>query len=573
MVRVLAPTTALLIFGVVCCKSNCVECAGRDKEPPMDRGRISIDENVGGTDTANSNGAINSNNYSNSNNQVTSVNIVDFRPPSPAPSLTSMDDSSNFEKDEAELISFPIMSLSGSIEYDGDCERTPNHLYRAIIEEIPKRLSGFSNILTDQLSKIENGLDRYNGYGCNDYNNSSGDEDDGHLLDIYQIIDNPNGNSDNIDDENVSSSHDSLAKTRGGSKSSNCATLKRVSGRRIKPSKKSSSSIIPEVAYSADSCDELVVSGDIETVAVVSRSESPFRSSRVNSIENEMAVAPEGSIENQIFKEVYPKVSNGPHCKILDKIDQLASEELQKFSKQIGTFIFEHLWHQITQINPDKPFTVIEAYEFFDLLNEIYAQVISIHHQTSGIRFELCQLIEECLKATLIGDFNKFKPVRDAILLLILNHPNYFDDEFLETIEMYETLRTIVHLSDENEYFDTLEYIRVIFCFPNLLDLQQYFDIFLKKPKRKPSDDLFLPLMEVNLIHNNKISEKSNGASLKVINQIKQNKSNKNKNKKNVQKFNRMDMSINNLIWENRFVVLLFGLLLAIIIQCLFLQK
>jgi len=218
---------------------------------------------------------------------------------------------------------------------------------------------------------------------------------------------------------------------------------------------------------------------------------------------------------------------------------------------------------------------VTEAYIFFDLLSEIYAQVISIH-KLSGIRFELCQLIEECLKATLIGNFIKFKPVRDSILLLILNYPNCFDDEFLETIEIYETLRTIVQLSDENEHFDTLEYVRVILSFSNLFELQQYFEISFKKRQRKPSDDLFLPLMEDNLIKS--VGSLNECEKIKIDDNKKMNKSKtktkKKKNNNSVQMVNNNNLTslINHLFWDNR-VVLTFGLILAIIIQCLFLQK
>lgn len=541
MVRVIAPTTALLIFGVVCCKRNCVKCEDTDNETriEMEMGSKSFDEDVDGR-SRNSSDVANKSTSTSSDSQLISdksqfstVNSVnDVGPPSPAPSTT---DSLNYNQ---ELISLPIKDRSSSAEYDGDCESTPNHLYRKIIEEIPRRLSGISHMLTD-LTNIEGGLYR--------------DSDDNFIESSAE--DETLGTPDSFDDEVLSSCHESLVKTRGGSKSSNCNALRRISGHRIKPVKKISS-IIADINNSADSYES---DNDY-----FSRSESPYRSSRVNSIENEMAVAPEGSIENLIFKEIYPKVSEGPHCNILDKIDQLASEELQKLSKQIGTFIFEHLWYQITQITPDKPIFVTEAYEFFDLLSEIYAQVISLHELT-GIRFEFYQLIEECLKATLVRDFNKFKPVRDAILLLILKYPNYFDDEFLDTLNMHETLKKIVHLSDENEHFDTLEYIRVILSLSNVFDLQQYFEVVLRKPQRKPSDDLFLPLMEDNLIK----SLKSNENCI-----TKKNKKNKNE-KKSIQKVkkNNLKLSINHLIWENKFAVLTFGLILAIIIQCLFLQK
>lgn len=569
MVRVIAPkTAALLIFGVVCCNNDCGECSEMD----MGIGTSSVDESSG----INSIKTYSDNQIVASNTALSSITSNEFRPPSPAPSLTESikkTECENYEVEEDELISLPDKIRSGSIDYDGDCERTPNHIYRTIIEEIPKRLSGISNMFSDQLTKIEDELDRYGDYYVYDYDYEEEEGGGGYnLIGTFVEADTP----DTFDDDVVSSSHDSLVKTRGGSKSSNCNTLRKVSGHRIKPVKKSLA-IIDDFNNSADSFDDAMnevnkLSDNENQSHLITESPYP-RSSRVNSIENEMAVAPEGTIENQIFKEVYPKVSNGPHCKILDGIDRLASEELQKLSKQIGTFIFEHLWHQITQIAPDKPITVTEAYKFFDLLSEIYAQVISIH-ESSGIRFELSQLIEECLKATLVDHFIKFKPIRDSILLLILNYPNYFDDEFLETIEIYETLRTIVHLSDENEHFDTLEYVRVILSFSNLSELQQYFEILFKKRQRKPSDDLFLPLMEDNLVKSSNSTNESEKSKCyddkKKMNKFKAKK----KTTNIVQRVesNYLRLLINHLIWGNR-IVLAFGLILAIIIQCVFLQK
>ena len=572
MVRVIAPTTALLIIGVVCCNNSCGNSAEMECG---DFNSGTIDENsniVSGSNNSSGNG---NNGDSNVPDSANENNRNSYRPPSPAPSITeSIKQTATGEtflnEVDDDYMSSSSRTRSSSAEYDGDCEKTPTHIYCAIMERIPKQLSGISNLLSDRLINIgdDDELDKYS-----DYLNE--DDDTG----IDADADTP----DNLDDEGISSSHDSLVKTHGGSKSSNCNTLNQASARRIKPvnNKKAPNHplvLTDEKNKSADSNENQNNSEPENSLSYSQlsqsskfRSESPFtRSSRVNSIENEMATT-ENSIETQILKEIYPKVASGPFCEILDGIDRLASEKLQKLSKQVGTFIFEQLWHQITQINPDKPISVSEAYEFFDLLSKIYSHIIS-DPRISGNRLELCELIEECLKATLSVNYNKFKPVRDAMILFMLNCPNDFDDKFFDTVEMYETLKSIVCLSNENEHFDTIEYVRVMLNFFNLLDIQSYFKIDpLTKPERKPSDELFLPLMEDNLMAKSLSSHESENIKIKKV------KKTKKKKKETTVVVKKNDMNsivavLNELIWENR-LVLTLAFILAAIIQCLFIKK
>ena len=243
------------------------------------------------------------------------------------------------------------------------------------------------------------------------------------------------------------------------------------------------------------------------------RSGSPItRPSRASSIELDLATAaitaassianiksnnPVNMKENQIREELMNRITQDSIYPI-NRIDNYASDKLYTDCKNVGTYILNHLSQQAAKM-PVTPSTQL-AYELLEQLGRVFTNVIQTLSPDNRLEYE--DIVLRSLEVTIVDDtaeYNSYRTVRDALILLMMDYPDIFSDEFLRQKAVYDILRAIIIRSNALKQFDTLDYIRLLSNFPNNFDLQQYFAVKLNIPERKFSEDFFLPLKEANL--------------------------------------------------------------------------
>lgn len=226
------------------------------------------------------------------------------------------------------------------------------------------------------------------------------------------------------------------------------------------------------------------------------RSNSPYvRASRVNSVDSTSFNALEATVNSALESEI-----TEAQLSLFNEIDSLASESLQEIG-HVGLFILSQLVTVIRQI-PLEPGmdSLQQSSDLLVQLTEVYERVIAY---LKNRRLEYQELIQWCLNATLVdeNDADRFRIVRDALLLLFLYNAYIFDDEYLLSRPVLYSFKTAATYATLRNYYDTLEYIRQIYHFSNLTELQDFFELpVTKNSALEASDDSFLTLRQVNLV-------------------------------------------------------------------------
>lgn len=389
-------------------------------------------------------------------------------------------------------------------------EESPRIIYEAILNHMSNHLP----MLTDIFIEDDEGLE-------------AGEHDE-------EEEEEENSGTENNSDYIRSSSYDgSNIKTRGGSKES-VRTPAVVHGEHD-----DDANIITEVlvgaeidnctgsllcsSFSANSMADLLQQESEQASPTINnfrlRSTSPYtRSSRAGSIElDDLAMAArtaasslvningahqtgaaeqidsENLIEEELMKQITPEA-----ILILNLIDFYASEDLRGLCDNVGTFILGHLAQQATKM-PTRPSPTL-AGKLLEQLCRVFSLVTS--HVSPDDHLEYGQIILMSLEVTISDDlveYDSFGVVRDALILLMMDFPDIFSDEFLRKQAVYEILQKIVIRSSALKRFDTIDHIRLLSNLSNIFDLQHYFNVRIDIHERKSSDDEYLTLKEVNL--------------------------------------------------------------------------
>lgn len=249
------------------------------------------------------------------------------------------------------------------------------------------------------------------------------------------------------------------------------------------------------------------------------RSMSPYtRPSRASSIELDLATAAftaassitninssdPGSTtkltetENQIKEELLEKITSDL-ISPLGEIDDYASDELRAHCDNVGIYILSHLSQQSAKM-PTTPSTDL-AYNLLEQLGRVFTILIGAL-TPKHCPLEYDQIIFKSLQVSIgkdLAEFSTFIIVRDALILLMMDYPDIFTEDFLSKKEVYLTLRAAVLRSYALKQYDTIDNIRLLLNFSNTFDMKKYLGLDINIPERKLSDEAYLPLMEVNL--------------------------------------------------------------------------
>lgn len=267
----------------------------------------------------------------------------------------------------------------------------------------------------------------------------------------------------------------------------------------------------------------------------------------------------------------------------LNLIDNYASDALCAECNNVGTYILGHLAQQAAKM-PTTPSTSLA----FNLLQQI-GRVFTLVTQTLSPddRLDYRDIIVKCLEMTILDDpieYNSFTIVRDALILLMMNFQDIFNDNFLRQDSIYKILKEIIVKSNDLDQFDTIDYIRLLLHLRNNFDLGRLFRIKLNRPERTLSEEAFLTLKESNLKPSASTSSKSERTTVKSSPK----KSLKRNSKKNYSNVALKRTSVPQTIaykifialrlllrfcWLNK-VVLFYSLIIAFILQhCVFQGK
>lgn len=526
--RVVRPTAAFLIIGA----SVCINCAEIDEHCREDseifRPASPLLEELRSESPF---------------DNLSAANGLHLRPPSPVASIegsgASKEASVNYEDEPVseELIN-SNSPRSSSNEYDGDFEESPPSIHSSPNNQLFKVMSTMKN----NISAIFSRESHEEPFSFDSFYHFQAD-DQGEELDYDNGID---IDSDNCADNSgeFTSSLDSLVQTRGGSDSSNRKALRQAA-----------------VAAEKTSESELETDIDIDPVASKLRSESPFtRPSRVSSIESETGCSAVAKVK---MSNISPE-----QLAQFDKIAGLAGPVLKQFCKNAGVFILENLIEHSNQITfPAAHDFAAQDFMIFEQLSQIYFRI------PEDDVYEYEDLIVKCLEVTLEQDseYNKFRLLRDAFIVLMLNNPSIFDESFFDA-RVFRLLRKIVVKADRLGHLDTLDYIRQLLNFHSLLLLQEYFKLTLKLPERKLSDEFFLPLKADNL---SKVPTGSKTIKSGVVKRSKKrlmSSSTSTSSLSPTRSLQKIILGLPQLAWENR-RMLLMALLIAVMAQYFFVQK
>ena len=116
----------------------------------------------------------------------------------------------------------------------------------------------------------------------------------------------------------------------------------------------------------------------------------------------------------------------------LGEIDDYASDELRACCDNVGTYILNHLSQQVAKM-PTTPSSEL-AFDLLEQLGRVFT--ILMGSLTLGVdRLEYDKLIFKSLQVTIgknLAEFSTFIIVRDALILLMMDHPDIFTEEFLK---------------------------------------------------------------------------------------------------------------------------------------------